>query len=383
MKILKQEVRQRGDGVIIKNFPGYFLILCLVLSFIFLFKVLQPFLTYLILAAVLATAFYPVYSRILRLFKNRSRLASVATCFLILFLIIVPLLIFILLLGKQAYDTYNFIQHHLQNGFLDPFIKWEKGGVVYDWLSTIRSQVGPVIDIESIDLKKNITDVARTVTSFLATQSASVLKGFGGLLLGFFIMFFALYYFFKDAKIIIKKVMILSPLPKEYEIELIKKFKQISLASLYGIFLTSIAQGIVGGIGFAIAGIPSPIFWGTAIAFFSLVPVIGTSIVWLPASLILLASGNVVGGIFVFFWGLLLVSTVDNFLRAFLIGGRTNTNPLLTFLAVFGGLGMFGLVGVIFGPMILTLFFSFAHIYELEYDKVLHGKEKIDSRHEF
>jgi predicted PurR-regulated permease PerM len=146
----------------------------------------------------------------------------------------------------------------------------------------------------------------------------------------------------------------------------------MSLATLYGIFLTSIVQGIIGGIGFAIAGIPHALFWGTAIALFSLIPVVGTSVVWVPASLILIATGNLTSGIFLFCWGILIVSTVDNFLRAFLIGGRTNTNQLLMFLSVFGGIGMFGLVGVIFGPLILTLFFAFLHIYELEYDKVLH-----------
>lgn len=113
-------------------------------------------------------------------------------------------------------------------------------------------------------------------------------------------------------------------------------------------------------------------FWGTATALFSLVPVIGTSIVWLPAGLILLATGNVFGGVFILLWGLLIVSTVDNFLRAYLIGGKTNTNQLVMFLAVFGGIGVFNLVGVIFGPLILTLFFTFVHIYEMEYDKVLH-----------
>jgi predicted PurR-regulated permease PerM len=330
----------------------------------------------LILAAILATAFNPLYVRILKVFKGRQKLSSIVTCFLILVLIIVPLIIFVLLLGKQAYETYAFIHQRIQDGVLDPFIKWQKGGMIYDWFVYLRDQFGAVIDVDKLNMKQGITDFAQSVASWVVGQSGSFIKGFGWFLLSVFILFFALYYFFKDAEKIKKKVMIISPLPEEYEIQLFRKFKEISLATLYGIFLTSIAQGIMGGIGFTIAGIPHALFWGTAIALFSLIPMVGTSLVWLPASIILFVTGNVVGGIFLFLWGLLIVSTIDNFLRAFLIGGRTNTNQLLTFLAVFGGLSMFGLIGVIFGPLILATFFTFLYIYEMEYHHVLHQKKK-------
>ncbi len=367
-----KEVHQghsKGDGIMIRNFPGYFLIACLLVFFFFLLRLFAPFLTVLILAAILGTVFNPLYKRVLKLFKNRARLAALTVCFLILFLIIVPLLIFVLLLGKQAFDTYYFIQDRVQQGMLDPYIKWEKGGMLYDSLGVLRDQVGPVIDLDTLDIKEGIMNTAKSVTSWLAAQSTSIIKGFGSLFIGFFILFFALYYFLKDSDLIVKKMMDISPLPLEYEKKLSAKFREISFATLYGIFLTSIVQGIIGGIGFVIVGVPNALFWGTAIALFSLIPVVGTSIVWLPASIILFTTGHVVGGIFLFFWGLLIVSTVDNFLRAFLIGARTKTNQLLMFLSVFGGIWMFGLVGVIFGPLILTLFFTFLHIYEIEYAK--------------
>lgn len=364
--------RVRGDGMVIKQFPGYFLILCLVLAFLFLYDILRPFLTALILAAILATVFYPLYQRILKFFGGRARLASIIACLLMLVLIIVPLTIFILLLLRQAFDTFEFIKLQIAQGYFDPYLKWEQGGIFYDYLNSIRGYLNGLVNIDTIDIKAQLLDAVQYVSTFLARQTATIVTGFLSLLLGLFIMFFALYYFFKDAKAIIKKIMIVSPLPSEYEIEVFRKFKEISLATLHGIFLTSIVQGIIGGIGFAIVGIPNALFWGTAIAIFSLVPVIGTSIVWLPAGLVLLATGNIFGGVFILLWGGLLISTVDNFLRAYLIGGRTNTNQLLMFLAVFGGISIFGLVGVIFGPLVLTLFFTFIHIYEMEYDKVFH-----------
>jgi len=365
---------EKVDGIIIKNFPGYFLIGSIFVSFYYLYQVFEPFVVILILSAILATAFYPLYKRLVQIFKNRTRLASITTCLLVLVLLIVPLIVFILLLGRQAYDTYVFTQHQVQNGFLDPYIKWQKGGMIYDALGTVREQLVNVVDLDSIDLKKNITESAQVVASWLAKQSASILSGFGGLLLSFFILFFAMFYFFKDADAIMKKLMRISPLPLEYEKEIFRKFKEISLATLYGIFLTSIVQGIIAGIGYAIVGIPNVLFWATATAVLSLVPVFGTALVWVPAGVILLVSGNFPGGVFLLLWGALIVATVDNFLRAYLIGGRTNTNQLLTFLAVFGGIGVFGLVGVIFGPLILTLFFTLLHIYEMEYGKVLHRR---------
>ena len=372
----------KKNEITIHNFSGYFLIGCLVAAFIGLFAVFKPFLIILLFTAILATAFYPLYEKILTLLKGKTRAASFITCFFILVILVVPLLIFIFFLAQQAIDTYFFIQYQIQNGYFDPYLKWEKGGSIYDFLVFLQTQFGAFINIDNVNLKQNLADAAKEIASSIAVQSPDLLRGganlfrkFLELLLQIFILFFALYYFFKDGKYIIKRIMVLSPLPEKHETEIAKKFKEISLATLYGIFLTSLVQGIVGGIGFAIAGIPNSLFWGTTIALFSLVPIIGTAVIWLPASVILMASGHLFSGIFLFFWGLLLVSTVDNFLRAYLIGGRSNTNQLLTFLAVFGGIALFGLIGVIFGPLIMTLFFSFLHIYEIEYRNVLHKKE--------
>ncbi len=365
----------KPQGLVIEKFPSYFLIACLFITGLFLFNILYPFLTGLVLAAILATAFHPLYHKILALLRNRERWASLLSCFLILVLLVVPLVVFILLLSRQALNTFDFIKHELQAGHYDQYLLWAPGGIIYDFLNNLIGRVDTIIDVKNLDIKTNITNFVQSITSFFLNQAASIINGFLNLLLTFFVMFFAMYYFFKDGHAIIKKIMVLSPLPEKHEVEVFRKFKEISLATLYGIFLTSIVQGIIGGIGFAIVGIPNVLFWGTAIAVFSLIPFVGTSVVWFPAGIILLLSGNYIGGIFLLLWGAFLVSTVDNFLRAFLIGGRTKTNQLLTFLAIFGSIWYFeSLVGVIFGPLILALFFTFLHIYEMEYNRVLHHK---------
>lgn len=361
-----------GQGIIINHFPGYFLILCIAVAGYFLYQILGGFLETLILSAIAATAFYPLYQKVLAMFRFRSRLAALTTVLLVLVLIIVPLCIFVLLLGRQTYDTFIFIQDQLRHGFLDPYIKWEQGGFLYDMLGNLRSVGNGFFDFESIDIKGSIVDSTKFVLSYVTDKSADIIKGFGWFMLSLFVFIFSLYYFFKDADYIVDRITTLSPLPSEHEKRLFVKFKEISLATLYGIFFTSVIQGILGGIGFLIAGVPNALFWGTAIAIFSLVPLTGAATIWFPASIFLLISGNLVGGLALFLWGILIVSTSDNFIRAYLIGNKTNMNQLLTFLAVFGGIMVFGLAGVVFGPLILNLFFAFLHIYEREYDKVLH-----------
>jgi len=377
-KIVSKKVeadRFKENGVIIKTFPGYFLIAAIVISFFFFFKVLNPFITVLIFSAILATVMYPLYKWVLNLLKGNEIVASLLTCFIVLVFILVPILVFVILLGKQAFDAYLYIQHAVMNGAFDPYLKWEHGGFIYDSLGFVRDQVGGVVDFDSLNIRESITSTAQAVAAFLATQSAQILKSIGWLFINLFVLLFALFYLFKDGKKLMRNVVNVSPLPRKYDDDLIKKFKEISHAALYGIFLTAVAQGFIGGVGFAIVGIPSALFWGTAISIFSLVPVVGTATVWFPASVILIVTGNVWGGVFLFFYGLLIVSTVDNFLRAYLIGERAKMNQLMTFLAVFGGIWAFGLIGVVFGPLILTSFFAFLHIYEKEYSSVLLSKK--------
>ncbi len=175
-----------------------------------------------------------------------------------------------------------------------------------------------------------------------------------------------MYFFFKDGKAIVGYVEKIMPIPHPYGSEIFQKFRQVSLAMLYGIFLTAILQGFLGGIGLAVAGIRNPIFWGTLMAFFGILPIGGTGIVWLPASLFLLASGHYIAGIGLLIWGGLIVAFIDNLVKPIIISQQTKIYPLATFLVVIGGLLVFGLKGAIIAPMVLAAFMSFVHIYQLQ-----------------
>jgi predicted PurR-regulated permease PerM len=367
-KATKAELKgQFGGLLIIEKLPGYFLLLCLVGIGMILLYLLKPFLTVIFIGAVLVIAFYPVYRRLNKWFRGFSRIASLVSCLLVILVILVPLSVFVLLLASEAFDTYQVIQNQINSGVFDKYLHWDDGGFFYE----LKEKIEPVIDLENIDIKKNIIDMAQGLSTFLVSQATNLVKGISMIFVSLIVMLFTMYYFFKDGDKLVKKVGRLSPLPYVYEEELFRKIKTMVRAVIFGVFLTAVIQGLVGGIGFGIAGVSNPVFWGTAIAFFSLVPVVGTAVIWIPASIILAILGDYGSALFIFLWGIFAIGTVDNFLRPYLIGGKAHTYPLMTFLVVLGGVMVMGLKGVIIGPLILVIMMSFLHIYEAEYRKVL------------
>lgn len=368
LKELQNQKREEArHTLILEKLPGAFLIVCVLLSLLALFYVLSPFLTVLGLAAVITIAFYPIYKRLVKLFRGHSRIASLLSCLLVVLVIIIPLTIFVILIASEGWSTYQIVSEKINSGVFDQYLQWEDGGFFYD----LKQKVAPVVDLDSIDLKGDIIALAKSLSDFLIEQTVNIVTGVSSILLNFFVMLFAMYYFFKDGPKLVQKLAVISPLPSVYEVQLFKKLSSMVKAIILGVFVTAIAQGVLGGIGFAIAGVSNPVFWGAAMAFFSLVPMVGTALIWVPAVIILSVLGNYGSALFVLLWGILLVGSVDNILRPYLIGGKAHTYPLLTFFVVLGGIWVMGFKGVIVGPLILMLLMSFLHIYEAEYSQVL------------
>jgi predicted PurR-regulated permease PerM len=134
-------------------------------------------------------------------------------------------------------------------------------------------------------------------------------------------------------------------------------------ATIYGGILIAIIQGILGGVSFWALGLPSPIFWGTAMALLSFIPIGGTALIWAPAAIFLLIGGALLKGLILLGLGVFVISMVDNFLRPFFISAKTNIHPLLLFFAVLGGIQAFGLIGLVAGPLVATLFLTLIEIY--------------------
>lgn len=357
----------------IQQFPAYFFILALVALLYLMYVLYTPFITVLVFAAITTVIFYPLNRKLRKLFGNRQRLSSMITCIITFLVILIPLALFSMLLFNEAKDAFKDIAAKIDSGFFVPYFKWEAGNFFYDTYQSISNWLSQYIDFDStnFDIFTKISEAAQSAIATLGEYITIFVTNIFSFILSLIIFFFSLYYFFKDGDRITKKLMDLSPLPIKHEKAIFTKFKEVSLAMLFGIFFTAVVQGVMAGIGYVIVGIPNPIFWATATGIFSLVPLIGTAAIWIPASIILIAMGNYAGGIGLFLWGMLVVSTVDNFVRPFLIEGRAPVHPLMTFLSVLGGVFAFGLKGIIFGPLILNLLIAFLHIYEMEYAKVL------------
>ncbi|HBB02204.1 MAG: hypothetical protein US89_C0002G0048 [Candidatus Peregrinibacteria bacterium GW2011_GWF2_38_29] len=354
----------------LKNIPGIFLILCLAGVTYFLYQVISPFLPVVIVAAVLTAAFHPFYKIFVKLFRGRKSIASIVMCLLMIVVIIVPLIVFIMYLANEALSAYALLEQKMQSGAIDSyFSSTSKGGLLYD----IKARLAPIMKIEPTYMKSAITDVAKNISNFLVDKSAELLKNATTMLIGFIFTLFTMYFFFKDGEVLIQKAVHLLPLPNKYEKILLSKLSQTTRSIFQGIFATAIAQGFMAGIGFWIAGVPNAALWGTLAGFFSMLPYIGTATIWLPASIVLLTSGHVSSGVFLILWGLFIVSTVDNVVKAFVIGGGMKTYPLFVFFVVFGGFLAFGFPGILYGPLVLTVFLSLLDIYKMEYAKVLDG----------
>ena len=174
-----------------------------------------------------------------------------------------------------------------------------------------------------------------------------------------------MYFFFKDGKPSLDMLKNNANTPS-VRLRNIQKFRTSFACNVIRNIFNSNITGFLGGIGLAVAGIRNPIFWGTLMAFFGILPIGGTGIVWLPASLFLLASGHYIAGIGLLIWGGLIVAFIDNLVKPIIISQQTKIYPLATFLVVIGGLLVFGLKGAIIAPMVLAAFMSFVHIYQLQ-----------------
>jgi predicted PurR-regulated permease PerM len=279
---------------------------------------------------------------------------------LVLVVIVLP---FTLLMASLASDVVNFyhqVEEMIKTGQLQAYFERVKEIPILKW---ILARVGQHIDLSKTDPLPLLLKNLNQISTFIFNQTTLLLKGFSTFIAGFFFTLLSLYYLFKDGSTLFEGLKEIAPLPAKEKDLLIQRFKDMIYATIYGGILIAIIQGILGGLSFWVLGLSSPIFWGTAMALLSFIPIGGTALIWAPAGIILLIGGAVSKGILLLGIGVFVISMVDNLLRPFFISTRTNIHPLLLFFAVLGGIQAFGLIGLIAGPLIATLFLTLIEIY--------------------
>jgi predicted PurR-regulated permease PerM len=337
-----------------------FIIFLTFFSIYLLYEILSPFLSSIIWAVLLVIVFFPLFQKLQHLLKKRGVLSALIMTLLVLTVIVLPFTLLMASLASDAINVYHQVEEMIKTGQLQGYFERVKEIPI---LNRILAGLGQHIDLSQTNPLPLLLNNLNRISKFIFNQTTILLKGFSTFIVGFFFTLLSLYYLFKDGSHLFGKMKEIIPLPPRERDLLIQRFKDMIYSTIYGGILIAMIQGVLGGLSFWILGLPSPVFWGTAMALFSFIPIGGTALIWAPAAIILLIGGAVLKGLILLGLGISVISMVDNILKPLFISTRTNIHPLLLFFAVLGGIQSFGLIGLVAGPLIATLFLTLIEIY--------------------
>lgn len=293
---------------------------------------------------ILAYIFYPIYRRLCKRIPNKIAVASIVT-FLAIAILIVPIWFITPPLIQQTFKASTAIQNLDLNPLLERFLPTAS--------ESMTRQINAAFD------------------SFVSKSTSSVLNSLVGLLIEFpiillhaFLMAFVFFFVLKDWEKLRGFISDISPLSQKHEDMLVSQFKKITDSILYGQVVVGILQGLVAGIGFWIFGVPNAFILTVLAIVLGIIPVIGPGLVWIPVTIYMFIAGDVVPAILFLAYNTLIVSTIDNVLRTYIIAKRSSISPIILFVGMIGGLLVFGMWGLILGPLILSYFLTFLQAYK-------------------
>jgi predicted PurR-regulated permease PerM len=343
------------------------ILMTLAISALFL-AMIQPFLMTLLLAGIFSALARPLYLRLQARLGCSESLASLLTLLLIAVMVLIPAVLLITVLIGQALDVSQLITVWVKGVIEDPT----------DFMAALRHL--PFYDevMEHRGLILEQAGQAATLVSKLLVDwvSSATLKTANFIFLTF-VLLYSLFFLLMDGPKFILKLLYYLPLETRDERLLLDKFASVTRATLKGSLLIGLLQGGLAGIAFAVAGIDNAVFWGTVMAILSIIPNVGTALVWVPAVVILIAQGAVLAGVLLALFCGLIVGSLDNLLRPILVGKDTQMHELMIFFSTLGGLLMFGLPGLFIGPVIASLLISIWEIYGVEFADVLPEVEMV------
>jgi len=340
---------------------GFLLAVVLGITVLFLVMI-RSFIVTLILAGILAAMGQPAFLALTKRLSGRRRAASLLTVLGLLVLILVPLGAFLALVVAQAAEVTEAAGPWLR----EQASRWPERTA---WLRELPL-LGALVP-EAEVLAERVSEVVSRGGSFLINAAGAATQGTVTVVLQLFVMLYALYFFLLDGPRILARALYYIPLSSEEENKLVGRFVSVARATMKGSILVGLLQGVLAGAAFFVLGLPAPAFWTTVMGVLSVIPVLGSGLVWGPAAVILVATGRVAAGVGLAIWGMLVVSTIDNFLRPRLVGRDTQMHDLLVLLSTFAGLAMFGLVGFIIGPIVAALFLTAWDLYGVAFKELL------------
>ncbi len=337
----------------------WFFTACILFVLYLSYKLVEPYLIPIFLAVVLVVVAGPLYDLVLRLVGRRPSLAAGLTCLVLTVAIALPFFLLLGMLTSQALQLYTTVSHMLTSDELQRNFREGLGN-----LAPVLAKLHDSFGVSQADVLAQVGRWVQSVSNFLYANLTGLLRGFTNLVIGFALVLFVTFYLLMDGSEMAEKALALSPLPPETNQRIKRDILHSLRTTLKGTVVLALIQGIAGGVGFGIFGVPNALFWGTVMVFASVVPLVGTALVWAPGGIYLLVTGNPVQGVGVMVWCLAAGLICDNLLRPRLIGRGSNLHPLLTFFSVLGGLSLFGVVGLILGPLVLAVLLSLLDVYQ-------------------
>jgi len=323
----------------------FFLIL-LGLSAVMAFLVYRPFLNVIVISLVLAILLYPIYERILKLFKGWSRTAASVVIVLALVFIITPLVFLSLEIFNQSRDVYISLQSNNIN-----------------YLQRITETINKPLQAHFPGFSLNILGFIEQTVAWIGNNMTNIVSGTSQLLLGMLLVVITLFFFLKDGKRFLNYLMSLSPLDDKYDLKIFERIGLMITSVVRGVLLIAVVQAVLVGFGFYFFGVPNAILWATVTVVASLIPFIGTALVVFPGVAFLLFQGNLIGAIGLAVWGTLLIGLIDNLFMPVMYGKRVKVHALVILFAVLGGIYAFGPLGFLVGPMMVSFFIAILDIY--------------------
>ncbi len=299
-------------------------------------------------AAVFAILFAPLHRRLMEAFRGRASASALVTIVAVLLLVILPLVGIVTAVTGEAVALYE----RVASGELDVTAPIH---TVESWLPR-ASRFLDAIDVDLDRVRASISTAAVSISQFVATQAIAIGQSAVQVMVLFILTLYLLFFFLRDGSRIIDALIRALPLGDLRERRLILRFAEVTRATIKGTLVVGIVQGTMGGLAFLILGLDAPVLWGVVMAILSMLPAVGSFLVWGPAAVYLIATGSLAKGIILISFGALLIGTIDNVLRPLLVGRDTHLPDYMILLSTLGGIVVFGISGFVIGPIIAGLF---------------------------
>ena len=325
------------------------------------FLILRPFLKALIWAAILAVLFYPAYDWLLKVFKGKATLAALTIISLITLVVVLPGIQVVGFLADEVTELVKTlaalvngegVESWKESPWIQPLLRW--WGMLGIGLAELKFEV---------DWKKLVIEGAQVSSGAILSQAKGVAQNLFLFVANVLLVLLTLFFFLRDGASFCYRLRRLLPMDPEHQERLFTNIVNAVTAVVHGCLVVGMIQGFLAGLAYWVLGVPYALVWGVVTAFFALLPVGGSTIVTVPASIYLFMQGDIIRGVLLLIWALAVVGTVDNVLKPIFIGSRLKLPILFLFFGILGGLAVFGALGLVLGPVLLALLAALLDLY--------------------